>query len=56
MGELGLEEQLMILNPLKKLIRSYDILNDWWTHFYFENVAHCKFEFGISLRTNKTVN
>ena len=33
----------------KNCIRSYDILYVWWTHIYFENVAHCRIEFAISL-------
>ena len=31
--------------PCKNCISSYGILHVWWTHIYFENVAHCKSEF-----------
>ena len=37
----------------KCIIRSYDILQVWWTHINFKNILHYKIEFAISLWTNK---
>ena len=33
----------------KTVLGVNDILHVWWTHIYFENVAHCKIQFAISL-------